>query len=554
MPNEFSHTGAETGTDRRQFLKQIAGLAAVAAFSGGAVQQAEAAKTPLLSPQLYMSSKERKNRRKTQYKLRTNSAKAAFKSDFFPMAVNGDEESYPNKIGSFSKSLPHGDDGIVHPGAYEKLIQACTLGTAAAFEEVPGGPAQLKNPLSGYAFTMEGADPFDVFLPPPPSFASAEMASEMIEDYWHAVLRDVPFSDYPTHPLVAAACSDLSRLPSFRGPREGNLVTPQTLFRGTWPGCTTGPFISQLLLKDLLWGESLIPQKFRTSMPGTDYITTRAEWLARQRGNITTEVFQYDPVPRYMINGRDLAMMVHLDFPYQTPMSAALALMLIKAPSSQGDPYRGLFRQCGFVTFGQAHVVESVARVSTLALRTAWRHKWTLHRRCRPEEMAGRVHDYIMNGADFPIHPDILSSPVLAELFARWGSYVLPQVYPEGCPCHPAYPSGHATFVSAGCTMLKAFFDEDFVIPDPVMPSPDGLSLVPYVGPPLTVGGELNKLVANVAIGRDIAGVHWRTDASEGNLLGERVAVALLRDLAGCYAEPPKPVSIKGFEGAVIHL
>jgi hypothetical protein len=44
--------------------------------------------------------------------------------------------------------------------------------------------------------------------------------------------------------------------------------------------------------------------------------------------------------------------------------------------------------------------------------------------------------------------------------------------------------------------MLKALFNEAFVIPDPVMASDDGLSLAPYSGPPLTVGGELNKLAA----------------------------------------------------------
>jgi len=60
--------------------------------------------------------------------------------------------------------------------------------------------------------------------------------------------------------------------------------------------------------------------------------------------------------------------------------------------------------------------------------------------------------------------------------------------------------------------MLKAFFNESFVIPNPVEASSDGFSLTAYTGPSLTVGGELNKLAANVSIGRDIAGVHWRSD------------------------------------------
>ena len=63
-----------------------------------------------------------------------------------------------------------------------------------------------------------------------------------------------------------------------------------------------------------------------------------------------------------------------------------------------------------------------------------------------------------------------------------------------------------------------------------MIPTPDGLALVPYYGPPLTVGGELNKLASNVATGRNIAGVHWRSDAMNSLRLGEEIAISLLRD------------------------
>ena len=57
-----------------------------------------------------------------------------------------------------------------------------------------------------------------------------------------------------------------------------------------------------------------------------------------------------------------------------------------------------------------------------------------------------------------------------------------------------------------------------------------GDDLEDYVGDALTIGGELNKLASNVAIGRNIAGVHWRSDGTESLYLGEEVAIALLRD------------------------
>jgi hypothetical protein len=47
----------------------------------------------------------------------------------------------------------------------------------------------------------------------------------------------------------------------------------------------------------------------------------------------------------------------------------------------------------------------------------------------------------------------------------------------------------------------------------------------------MTVGSELNKLASNVARGRNIAGVHWHSDAVESLLLGEQVAIAVLQDV-----------------------
>jgi hypothetical protein len=62
---------------------------------------------------------------------------------------------------------------------------------------------------------------------------------------------------------------------------------------------------------------------------------------------------------------------------------------------------------------------------------------------------------------------------------------------------------------------------------------PDGLSLTPYTGADatrMTVGSELNKLASNIARGRNIAGVHWHSDAVQAILLGEQVAISILQD------------------------
>ena len=118
--------------------------------------------------------------------------------------------------------------------------------------------------------------------------------------------------------------------------------------------------------------------------------------------------------------------------------------------------------------------------------------------------------------------------------------------------CDEMHPAGHACFAGAGVTMLKAFFKESFIIPNPVVASDDGLTLLPYAGPPLTVGGELNKLAANIAIGRDTAGIHWRSDASEGLKLGEAVAIGILQDYRRTFNENFSGFSFTKFDGTTV--
>jgi hypothetical protein len=110
--------------------------------------------------------------------------------------------------------------------------------------------------------------------------------------------------------------------------------------------------------------------------------------------------------------------------------------------------------------------------------------------------------------------------------------------------------------IAGACvTALKAFFDETFVIPNPMVAADDGQSLVPYTGSDaeqITVGGELNKLANNVALGRDMAGVHWRSDAKEALLLGERVTISILRDQRRTYNETFSGFTFTRFDGVPI--
>src|SRR5947199_3608440 len=248
------------------------------------------------------------------------------------------------------------------------------------------------------------------------------------------------------------------------------------------------------------------------------------------------QTVQFERVRHFIQTGRDLAAYVHIDVLFQAYFNACLIMFGLGVPFNPGNPYNRSATQDGFGTFGAPHAITILSEVATRALKAVWFQKWFVHRRLRPEEFGGRVHNQLMHRADYPIHEDMLNSAAVQAVYARYGSYLLPTAFPEGSPTHPAYGAGHATVAGACVTILKAWFDEDaFLVRDlkitPKVPNADGTALVDYTGPDagsLTVGGELNKVAANIAIARNMAGVHWRSDYQQLNTLGERVALLLL--------------------------
>lgn len=66
------------------------------------------------------------------------------------------------------------------------------------------------------------------------------------------------------------------------------------------------------------------------------------------------------------------------------------------------------------------------------------------------------------------------------------------------------------------------------------------------------MGGELNKIASNIATGPNVAGVHWRSDGVESILLGEQVAISVLRDQRETYNEPFNGFTFTKFDGTPI--
>ncbi|HSE98788.1 MAG TPA: vanadium-dependent haloperoxidase [Blastocatellia bacterium] len=544
-------TAIPSAPDRRAFIvKSVAGVAAgIAGLSNLATKTAQAGESKAPAADSSSSGHIRRNQ---AYQIRLDAARSEKNIPVVDHPANGDELLYANRIANYSKGLPHNSLGEVDLAAYASLIRAISTGNPAVFESINlGGSVKLTNPQAGLAFDMQGPDSHSLTMRPAPAFSSAEEAAEIAENYWMALTRDIPFSEYGSNPLTIQAAQDLSSLSDFRGPKFGGQVTPGTLFRGTTSGDLTGPYISQFMWKDTPFGAEQIDRRMRTTAPGLDYMTSYADWLAIQNG-APAAAPQFDSSPRYIRNGRDLGEWVHIDVLFQAYFNALLILLSMGAPVDAANPYRQSRTQIGFGTLGDPYIASVLCAVATRALKAVWYQKWFVHRRLRPEAFAGRVHIHLTQAASYPIHVDIQNSAVLDELFSRNGTYLLPMAFPEGSPTHPAYGAGHATVAGACVTILKAFFDESYVIPDPVEASADGLHLVAYGGPDLTVGGELNKLASNVAIGRNIAGVHWRSDATESLRLGEEIAIRYLREEHGCFNERFDGFGLTRFDGTTI--
>jgi membrane-associated phospholipid phosphatase len=236
-------------------------------------------------------------------------------------------------------------------------------------------------------------------------------------------------------------------------------------------------------------------------------VDTPAAWLAVQNGQGPFGNNQVDPQPRFIRNGRDYCMYVHTDPNaglFISFYNAGIWLFANSAPLNLGNPYRYYQKQFGFGTFGFPFFLGMIGECSRRAFEAAWYQKWFVHRNLRPEEFGGLVHRTITQQASYPLHHDVLKSAAVKETFSRFGSYLLPQAFPEGCPQFPAYPSGHATMAGACATLLKAAFDGSVPFASLtngkiVMASSDGPSLVPYTGADvgqLTLNGEINKLAS----------------------------------------------------------
>ena len=383
----------------------------------------------------------------------------------------------------------------------------------------------------------------------------------MAEMYWQALARDVPFATYATDPTIAKAAADLSRLSDFGGPEGERARSPlDTVFRTGLAGEDDRPVrlpvpLAAGALRRLMTMAAAVP---RAPVQGLhDHLRCLADGAAAAAtARRSPPAVPASPPPtRYMMAGRDLrhlpARRLQLPGILQCRPDPATSW----ARWTPGNPYLQSKNQAGVGTFGPHHLLDLVAKVANAAVKACWYQKWLVHRRVRPEEFGGRVYLH-KTGVAAVAHPRRPAHHIRCagrRLPRATAAPCCPSPTRRAAPCIHPIRAAHPAITGACVTILKAFFDEAAVLPNPVIANADGSALLPYSGPPLTVGGELNKLAGNLAAGRAFGGVHWRSDNLVGLQLGEAVALSILADERRTYNETFRGFSLTTFDGRTVN-
>lgn len=266
----------------------------------------------------------------------------------------------------------------------------------------------------------------------------------------------------------------------------------------------------------------------------------------------------------------------------------------------------------GFALYGGPHILTLLTEVATRCLKAVRYQKYNNHIRLRPEALAGRIElirRIVENGGtgtDYDVPQTLLEDinsfleplqdngtlDAIVELNERSdigeSSYFLPMAFPEGSPMHPSYGAGHAA-VAGGCiTILKAFFDTNAVLArsvdgkvifkrledgdkpiefrsprislpstvDSVLDEASRVAILDENTPNefLTLEGELNKLAANIAIGRNMAGVHFFSDYHDSLKMGEEIALGILEEQSVTYTKDAFEMTVRKFDGEMLEI
>lgn len=519
--------------------------------------------------------------------------------------MNDEETKYKkyNYSGQFHKCLIHNvNNGLLENNQdYEKMRDSILSNNQTMLNLVPLYPnthAKLANPLASLSTVLIGAPQCAIPLQEPPKMSSKSAAAEMVENYSMAIARDVSFVNYSTDLIISKLLNSkymnnkciiknmlykplmLNNKFNECYHKMTNFYGSKNLFRGHTAGEEFGPLISQLLLLNVPIGSVIMQQKYMSLI--TKNIASimnppgRIEWGINKMEMINIQncipvqsrASQSVQQNTYIYNGRSLAEAVHNDVAYQYYYQAAL--ILNKLGVSVNPTFPVYKNQSSFIT-GPAlpNVLCSLGTITDIAIKHAWYWKWKIYRKLRPEVFSlwvSNIKDGSVSNDNYNISDVLLLNEILNDIYKSYGSYTLPLCFPEGSPVHPSYPAGHAVCAGANCTLLKIFYDGDQKwtkipgiisgelvtpsLPGIIQADENGSSLISYNESDvndITVNSEINKLASNISLGRDWAGVHYRSDSCAGMNLGEEIAIKYMEDYLSTYVE-------NNLDGSVISI
>ena len=341
---------------------------------------------------------------------------------------------------AFRRGIDEGDEETI---SEIKLSIPRPRGKESRFQSAMARGAPIRgweSMAAGLTYSLEGADCQRLTMPPAPTLDSIELAFEMTELYWMALLRDMHFIDFDNkgtrHPDILDALASLNRQPWAKENKSTAVLhayeerSPptfyiQNLFRGRTKGDNVGPYLSQFLLigtpalgtqKDsyladtdltgirqgfINYGSVRIDQRVRVAKDRLDYMTTWESWLdvqnaadVRGREKYENESDEVSPKYRFITTPRDLATYVHYDALYEAYLNACIIMLELGVKFDPGLPFTDRDwkdKQSGFATFGGPHILTLVTEVATRALKVARFQKFNVHRRPRPEAIAALI-------------------------------------------------------------------------------------------------------------------------------------------------------------------
>jgi hypothetical protein len=505
----------------------------------------------------------------------------------------------------FSKTMSHNPTtGFPLKSDVDALLKAIRSGSKEdilAIIQHEDSVRKFENPFASLSHQLIGTDSSVPALKTKDSTMyridgdDTKLLFEMCEVYAMSILRDTPFHVFKecdelneeeykdSHKEIMNIVKALNKFKSddITSTQTDVEVTVSNLFRGLGGGEYIGPYISQFLLLPFKYGNLDVEQNYTYNIHDPSKTRTVDEWHNIQNG-LSTDLLQEEQMlaKAYVYSARVLGTNVHKDPLYQFYYNAAqIALQNGVSLESETDlPMKS--KNSTWTSGGGPSIFTNIAGVCEGALRVAWYQKYNVTMRVRPEVLAHRLKLAIESTLDVPGFDKIrsqykITDPNLTgfkEIYdinsEKFKSELLNLQYPEGSPTHPSYPAGHACVAGAACTILKAMFKihnmnhEQMLWPDiDVKHSIDGTQLDNYTGTDrgsLTIVGEFNKLASNASLGRDWAGVHYRSDGDCGLKLGENYAISYLVDKALEYHESHvglfKGWTLEKFDGTMIKI